>query len=65
MIPIITTIIFFANSRRNIIPKYANKHHQKFSPVIYEAIIITVSRKIHRIGKLLDIILFIFGRLKD
>jgi hypothetical protein len=63
-IPRITTTIFLANSKRNIIPKYASKHHQKLKPVMYEAMPITASRKIHRIGKLLNI-LFILGRLKD
>jgi len=64
IIPRITTIIFFANSSRNIIPKNATKHHQKLNPVRYEVIAITASPSIHLTGELF-IILFILGTLKD
>jgi len=63
IIPRITTNIFFANSTRKIMPKYASKHHQKLNPVRYEAKAITASPRIHLIG-LLNF-LFILSRLKD
>lgn len=64
IIPRIITIMFLANSIRNIIPKYASRHHQKLKPAMYETTAIIASPRIHRIGKLLNNF-FIFGFLSD
>ncbi len=54
-IPRITTIIFLANSIRNIMPIYAKKHHQKLIPVTKDAMAIMASLKIHLIGNLFNV----------
>ena len=62
IIPGITTNIFFANSSRIIMPKYAGKHHKRLSPVRYDAKVTIASPGIHLTG--LVNILFILGSLK-
>ena len=53
----ITTIIFDANSGRNIMPKCASKQDQKLN-LVYEAMMIIACLRIHWINKQLNIFIY-------